>query len=54
MIFQPSVIWTCDAQGFPGRRILRLLLSKTSLGPPKNYHVRPLGLARICKEVKKE
>ena len=41
-------------QGFPGRRILRLLLSKTSLGPPKNYHVRPLGLAIICEEVKKE
>ena len=41
-------------QGFPGRRILRLLLSKTSLGPPKNYHVRPLGLAIIWEEVKKE
>ena len=41
-------------QGFPGRRILRLLLSKTSLGPPKNYHVGPLGLAIICEEVKKE
>ena len=41
-------------QGFPGRRILHLLLSKTSLGPQKNYHLRPLGLAIICEEVKKE
>ena len=40
-------------QGFPGRRILRLLLSKTSLGPPKNYHVRPLGLVIICEEVER-
>ena len=25
-----------------------------SLGPAKNYHVHPLGLAIICEEVKKE
>ena len=30
------------------------LTLKNSLGPAKNYHVRPLGLAIICEEVKKE
>ena len=39
-------------QGFPGRKILRLGLSKTSWGPAKNVHVRPPGLAKICEEAK--
>ena len=43
-----SNLQNINTQGFPGRRILRLRLSKMCLGRTKEKHVRPPGLAKLC------
>ena len=41
-------------QGFSWTQDIASFTLKNELGTPQNNHVRPLGLAIICEQVKKE